>query len=171
MSGGARRRKNPDAGSDGRCTPWWFAIAIGRFGTDPCSNPRSHVDADVKYSLETRTDGLLDPWLGSVFANFPFSKPLPWCVRLAQHEDTWVALHKLDPTTTWWRTLMSACDDWAPFRWRFKFERNDRTTITPNFTCALTWRRWDVPVDVAPHLWIRRRSVVVSSTDIVIGNR
>lgn len=146
-------------------------MALGPVGTDPCSNPRSHIQAATRYSLETKTNGLREPWFGLTFANFPFSKPLEWCVRLrwhGHHVDTdhaWVALHKLDPTVAWWRELMAGCDDWAPFNFRFKFERNDRESVTPNFACALSWRRWSPPPDIASVLWMRgARSIVVPDT-------
>lgn len=51
---------------------------------DPCSNPRSHVDAIIKIMLETRGDGLAEPWGRGLFVyiNAGFSNLLPWAEKL-----------------------------------------------------------------------------------------
>ena len=156
MSGGARRHDETDPLGDGWCTPEWLAVALGDFDLDPCSNPRSNIRAGTRYSLEENLDGLRLPWFGSVFVNPPFSDPFAWSMRLAAHNGPWVALVKLDPTTTWFEVVATHADLWAPFAWRFKFERADRRTVAPNFPCALLWRSWMLPDDVAAHLWSPR---------------
>lgn len=139
--------------SDDWCTPIELANDLGLFGVDPCSNPRSHVRADRKLSLEDGDDGLTEPWNGSVFLNPPYSQPLPWCRRLALHDGPWVALVKLDTTTRWWAALMSASPQWAPFRARVRFEAPGKSA-TANFASALVWSCWRPSRAMASRLWI-----------------
>lgn len=59
-----RKRSNVNGGSGEPdrgtwCTPSWLAEQLGAFDLDPCSNPRSHVQADVRLMLENGDNGLL----------------------------------------------------------------------------------------------------------------
>ena len=147
-----------EGGSDAQCTPRHVADALGVFGLDPCSNPRSHIQAFKTYQLERGEDGLSLPWtLGgltpaSVFVNGPYSDPLPWCERLRAHRGPWAALWKLDPTTEWWRQLMAGCDAWAPFRSRLRFEKPGNCG-SADFPCALAWRDYEPSDDLLALLW------------------
>lgn len=144
-----------DTDSDSWCTPKDLARMLGHFDLDPCSNSRSHINADYTYSLQRGRDGLrADWWEGSVFVNPPYSNPLPWAKRLAKHEGPWVALMKLDPTTRWYATLLEACTGMAPFRARLKFERPDKKPITANFPSLLVWHCWKPSAELASHLWL-----------------
>lgn len=144
-----------DGSSDAQCTPRDLAIELGEFDCDPCSNPRSHVRARVSYQLERGEDGLALPWTGAVWCNPPYSDPLPWSERLRAHRAPWCALVKLDPTTEWWRQLMVACDAWAPFRDRLRYERPGNCGVA-NFPSALIWCAWTPPERVRARLWIPR---------------
>lgn len=143
-----------NVGSDSWCTDRETARMLGHFGTDPCSNPRSHISADRNLMLEHGDDGLTSEWVGSVFWNGPYSNPLPWCVRLAAHHGPWVALTKSDPTTKWFAVLKSACAGDAPFRHRLKFERPDKPPMTANFPSHLFWCRCHPSAELASHLWL-----------------
>jgi DNA N-6-adenine-methyltransferase (Dam) len=126
---------------------------LGHFDVDPCGNERSHVDAQLWYDVAH--DGLAQEWHGSVFVNPPYSDVSPWAERLAAHQDPWVALVKLDPTTAWWRTLVCTPGaQWAAFRKRIKFERSDKPPLTANFPSALVWRHWTPCAELAKQLWI-----------------
>lgn len=105
--------------------------------------------------LELGSDGLKSSWVGSVFCNPPYSDVGPWAARLVEHDGPWVALLKLDPTTRWWATLMSAAPTVAPFRKRIKFE-TDRPGkgMTANFPSVLVYSAWRPPVALRPHLWL-----------------
>lgn len=138
--------------TDAQCTPRDLAVALGTFDTDPCTNPRSHIAARVQYMLERGEDGLSLPWSGVVYCNPPYSDPLPWAQRLRAHDDSWVALVKLDPTTQWWRELMAACGAWAPFRKRLRFEKPGNVG-SADFPCALVWRDWHPSAEVNAMLW------------------
>lgn len=108
--------------TDSYCTPLWLALRVGRFDTDPCSNPRSHIEAIYRYMLETGHDGLKLPWLGRTWLNHPYSDPMPWMQKLG-YEMTMrrcteaVVLPKVDHSTEWWQELVRprlgfVCDEW-----------------------------------------------------------
>lgn len=141
--------------SDDWCTPEWLCALLGRFDLDPCSNPASHVAADVALPC----GGLDIEWTGSVFCNPPYSDPAPWCARLRDHTGPWCALVKCDPSTRWWADLMAGCDDWAPFARRIKFERPGAKFATPPFASALVWGGgWRPSSELQAHLWMSRRA-------------
>lgn len=155
-----RAKINPDENSDTWCTPKDLCRMLGSFDLDPCSNGRSHVQANTTYDLARGEDGLALAWRGSVFSNYPYSDPSPWCVRLAAHDGPWVALTKLDPSTRWWAQLMSGCTGWAGFRHRLKFERGDKPPLTANFPSALVWSCWKPSAELSSHLWLPNYAAV-----------
>lgn len=145
--------RTEDIDSDCWCTSREDARLLGHFSTDPCSNPRSHIDSDERFMLELGHDGLTMPWGWSVFCNGPYSYPLPWCKRLAKHDGPWCSLWKLDPTTEWWSTLICSGATYAPFKKRRKFERPDKRPLTANFPSALLYRDWTPSAALAELLW------------------
>lgn len=134
------------------CTPAWLCELLGRFDLDPCSNARSHVQSDIRRIWPV--NGLAYPWHGSVFVNPPYSNVGPWAAKLADHTGPWCALLKLDPSTRWWATLMSANPIVAPFRKRIRFEGD--LPMTANFPSVLVYRQWSPSDELAKHLWIAR---------------
>ncbi len=138
--------------SDKWNTPKWIADMLGPFTTDPCSNPTSHVVAEHRYSLENDQDGLTLPWFGSVFLNWPYSKPLPWAERVRDHLGPWCVLAKLDPSCRWYARLMEVSPTVAPFRKRIKFEGDK--AMTANFPSALIYSAWRPSAELATHLWL-----------------
>lgn len=141
--------------SDQWRTPRFLAELLGPFDTDPCSHPESHIQATHRYFGESDADdGLKAEWRGSVFANYPYSSPRPWCDRLAAHTGPWCALIKLDPSTRAWATLMSANPTVAPFRKRLRFEGDK--AMTANFPSVLVYRRWAPSAELEQHLWLAR---------------
>jgi hypothetical protein len=145
----------PEEGTDGWCTPAWLAEVLGPFDLDPCSNARSHIRACERRARERGEDGLAERWgRRVVFVNPPYSSVLPWASKLADHDGPWVALLKLDPTTRWWATLMSAAPTVAPFRGRIKFESGVGRDMTANFPSVLVWSAWRPPAALIPHLWL-----------------
>jgi hypothetical protein len=107
--------------TDSYCTPLWFAQRVGNFVTDPCSNPRSHIAAIIKYMLETGHDGLALPWFGRTWLNHPYSDPMPWMLKLhaelGQACTEAVVLPKHDHSTEWWQVMVQphegfTCDQW-----------------------------------------------------------
>lgn len=105
-----KRSKREAPLSDSTCTPLWLCDLLPLVDFDPCSNPRSMVKARWSWSLEKGIDGLKMPWRGSGFMNFPYSLPLPWCVRAIDEMrigncTELITLAKLDPSTEWWKVL------------------------------------------------------------------
>jgi hypothetical protein len=97
--------------TDAYCTPLWLARRVGRRDVDPCSNPRSWIDAAWSFSLEKGLDGLRLPWWGSAFVNWPYSTPLAWAEKcraeLAAGRCTdLIILCKLDPSPRWWNIII-----------------------------------------------------------------
>ena len=153
----AKPRTKAKASSDDWVTPEWLAELLGHFDLDPCSNDKSHIDAWETCSLDhyekRRRDGLAFDWeRHSVFVNPPYSNVGPWAAKLVAHEGPWVALLKLDPTTAWWSTLMTATPTVAPFRRRIKFEGPQ--AMTANFPSVLVFSAWRPPADLRQHLWL-----------------
>jgi hypothetical protein len=150
--------------TDAQCTPRDLALELGVWGIDPCTNPRSHVQALVKCMLERGEDGLAHSWCDergvpwSAFVNGPYSEPLPWCQRLRAHDAPWCSLWKLDTTTEWFRQLLAPgprgqLASWAPFRARLRFERPGNCGAA-DFTSVLVWRDWTPPDAVKARLWM-----------------
>lgn len=143
--------------SDSWVTPKWLSDALGPFSLDPCSNANGHIQAEEKAALDGSgrfDDGLAMTWPRgcSVFCNPNYSNVGPWAAKLAAHDGPWVALVKLDPTTKWWATLMSAHPTVAPFRKRIKFEGEQ--SMTANFASVLVFSAWRPPAALRPHLWL-----------------
>ena len=148
--------------SDDWCTPSWLTDLLGKFDLDPCWNPRSTVNARVAVGKVGPTYaedgcGLEYEWgKCSVFVNPPYSNVLPWATKLALHGGAWCALVKLDPTTRWFDTLMSANPIIAPFRKRITFA--GEKPMTANFPSVLVFKRWWPSDELAAHLWLPRWS-------------
>lgn len=96
--------------SDSYCTPPWLTQLLPRRDLDPCSNPRSTVNAKRAYSLDKGLDGLRLPWNGTVYENWPYSNPLPWAEKTI-HElavgncTDAIVLIKLDSSTRWFSVI------------------------------------------------------------------
>lgn len=117
---------------DSWTTPEWLTKLLPVVDLDPCSNPRATVRAKATYSLESKNDGLSDPWPEGpgvrIFVNPPYSRGqvLRWakrCTEFVQANPTAVvlALVKLDPTTEWWREFHRVPCVAYPFRQRVRF--------------------------------------------------
>lgn len=116
------------AAGDSRCTPpviWTAARAALTAATgaavwdlDPATNPASTVPAHVRwYGHGPADDGLLLPWHGHVWLNWPFSASARWvrkaCREATRRAESVTALGPGDTSTSWWRALARACDAWA----------------------------------------------------------
>lgn len=124
------KERNP--WSDAFCTPRWLAKILGQYDVDPCSNPRSWIDAIWSYMLELGHNGLKHRWMGSAFVNWPYSGPMPWAQK-GIHEMSigncteLVVLAKLDPSTEWWaeitQNVLGVVDRWD-FNDRIDFDEH-----------------------------------------------
>ena len=122
-------RRNADG--DHRCTPrfvWEAALtAIGRkqFDCDPATNEHSTVPAKICYDGSCpEMDGLLQPWEGNVWLNFPFSNPMPWVEKSAKELPRIRSLTVLGPNDSsvkWHQRLVRIVDAYAAWPKRFHF--------------------------------------------------
>ena len=69
-------------------------------------------------------DGLVEPWMGTVFQNNPFSSPILWMTKLQReiaigHCTDAIVLCKLDPGTKWWAELVRPTARTTIERWEF----------------------------------------------------
>lgn len=86
-------------------------------------------------------DGLLSPWHGVVWCNPPYSDPLPWCAKWAQHEPGGCLLIRADLSTRGpfaaWRAADAA---WVANR-RLQFDSGSgQRTGAVNFSTILLGR-------------------------------
>lgn len=107
-----KRKKVETPWSDSYVTPRWLAEMLPTVDIDPCSNYRSWIKAHWAYSLEKGLDGLKLPWRGSAFINWPYSSPRLWAAKTMNELASGVCtqaivLCKLDPSTSWFRRMVS----------------------------------------------------------------
>jgi hypothetical protein len=138
---------------DSWCTPAYLAAAIGRVDLDPCSNDRSHVQANRRFCGGPDDDGLAlastVPASARTFLNTPYSRGqvIRW-VRAYEHTD-WMFLVRLDPSTEWWAALMAHRPAlWMPDE-RISFEPPPGVKASTNpFPHCILARR-----EIPPGLW------------------
>lgn len=137
---------------DNWTTPEWLTQRLPVVDIDPASNYRSTVKALKSCWLSRGEDGLAIPWWGSMFLNGPYSDMEPW---MEKANDEWAAGHlteaiflvKLDPTTGWWKKMVSDWDEKSATLWLFhkRLQHSPPPRIkasTNNFASALVhWRR------------------------------
>lgn len=96
------------------CTPRTWALAVGHWDLDPCSNERSHIQAARTFRLDHGQDGLalartVAP-ATRVWINPPFGRGevIRW-VRAYRHT-RFCFLVRLDPSTEWFDALINASE-------------------------------------------------------------
>lgn len=108
------------------------------FDLDPCAAPAyDHVPAHTKYVLPT--DGLTEPWNGTVWLNPPYGKQTGiWVERLAKHGDG-IALVFARPDTAWFQRAYHTADIVCFVDKRIKFinGKTGRADGTPGAGSAL----------------------------------
>lgn len=147
VHGGSR---DPNRGS--WCTPKWLADLIGPFDLDPCSNPRSHIQATKTYQLERGQDGLFVP--GSelaterVFINPPYEHDSVLRWYQAYKHTRWCFLLRFDPSTDWFDQIYDAAELVAvPRGRRVNFEPPPGVKASSNAIAHALYYRYaaDVP--------------------------
>jgi len=112
--------------NDEQYTPAWVFERLGlTFDLDVCA-PKggiSHIPALRHYSIED--NALLQPWLGRVWMNPPYSKPTPWADKFIEHGNG-IALV---PVTRgqWFDRLWDKADAVCLDLYNNKFDRPDGT--------------------------------------------
>lgn len=74
-------------------TPAWIFDGLGlRFHLDVASpdEPLTWIPTDARFTVAD--DGLTQAWHGLVWCNPPYSEPLPWCRRWAEHANGLILL-------------------------------------------------------------------------------
>lgn len=97
--------------SDEWCTPWDevgrpLYQFMGEVG-DPCSNDRSVIRAHSRHTM----GGLVFPWWEESYANWPYSKNVPWSSKAIYEMKIGnvaelVILCMTATSTVWWQNLM-----------------------------------------------------------------
>lgn len=108
------------------CTPKWLCDLMGAFDLDPCSNERSHVQAQVKVSLPD--DGLtfgdrvaLTPLRVFINPDYSNGSVIRWVNAYKCTDFTF--LLRYDPSTAWFRALLPHTNYlWFPLGRRINFE-------------------------------------------------
>ncbi len=107
-------------------TPEWLAKDFSGWD-DPC--PLHGVDG---------ADGLLREWRDPIFANIPYSDPMPWvekAIAESRRGKRVVLLVRVDTSTRWWFKLVEAGARFAFFHGRISFNGGK----APNFASALVF--------------------------------
>lgn len=126
VSGTTVQRRNPDA-TDEWWTPKWILDALPPFDLDPCAPVGGPLYRHCPLWWTKLDDGLSKPWFGHVWLNPPYSAPLAWMKRMADHGDG-VALIFARTETRWWQDHVFGHADQVLFvRSRIKFVKPDGT--------------------------------------------
>ena len=112
------------------------------------------VRAKVVYTK--RDNGLRRLWYGTTYCNPPWSFPLVWVKRCAEHDDGVVLCKRLDPSTAWYREAWEMADVVIQLAERTRYwepkRRRGRIEVvrcgTPEFGSVLFYRGPD-PVRAA----------------------
>lgn len=97
-------------------TPEWIIEGLGGaevFDLDPCGykHPEKGVivkTANKQYTLTDCEDGLLNPWFGNVFLNFPYSESYEWLEKMAKHRNGIVLCFARTETRAWQKFVNAA---------------------------------------------------------------
>lgn len=83
--------------SDDWYTPAWVFEGMGiTFDVDVAAPDGGVAWIPATRSLTVADDGLSTDWSGTVWCNPPYSEPLPWCQKWAQHDGAGAVLLRAD---------------------------------------------------------------------------
>ena len=116
--------------------------AAGGFDTDPCTEADNHLGCRVAYTEEE--NGLMQPWLGSVFVNPPFSHIAPWVETaieevLQRRVDVVVMLLPSRTDQAWWHDLEQHAELMVPIRGRVQFGAPAGVKASSNREPCVVW--------------------------------
>lgn len=101
-------------------TPRWILDQLGRFDLDPCAAAAAPFWV-CGGAMTPAEDGLVQPWLGRVFMNPPFSCIWPWVEQMAKHGNGIALLPAGHDTEAWERYVWGAADSIFLLRGRIRF--------------------------------------------------
>ena len=121
--------------TDEHYTPKWLFDSMGiRFDLDVASPiGGSHVPADRYYTKED--DGLLQPWIGRVWMNPPYSLTTPWVHKFIENGNG-IALLVVSKSK-WFQTLWDTAEAIVPTPTNLKFVRPDGLLASISFQTFL----------------------------------
>lgn len=106
-------------------TPPHILRALGTFDLDPCAAPapRPWSTASMHYDITQGQDGLVLPWKGRVWGNFPYDRrALPrWLERLVDHGIGTALLFARTDTGSWFRSVWGKAEGALFLRGRLHF--------------------------------------------------
>ena len=125
-----------------------YSVMGGGFDLDPCSPTTDRNKAPVKARVyftgeTTESNGLLQPWFGSVFVNPPYGREQKhWIKKCFEEAQTGrasviIALIPARPDTAAWHTWIAGQADVFLLRGRLKFLANDGSGEAAPFPSAL----------------------------------
>lgn len=110
---------------DTTLTPLDLIEKLGGFDFDPCGYAGHPTAKDM---IVWPQDGLLRPWIGSVWCNPPYSDPGPWMKRMARHSNG-IALVLCSTDTEWFQDTAKSAEHFLFMKGRPRFLRTDRTEV------------------------------------------
>jgi hypothetical protein len=124
--------------SDDWYTPPFVFEALGlEFDLDPCAPVGGVPWVPAQSHFSEVDDGLVQPWLGRVWCNPPYSDPGPWVRRLHEHGNG-VALIQCDTSTALWQDTGPLADAICFIRGRVRFvQEGDDRGWTARFASVL----------------------------------
>lgn len=113
-------------GSDTWLTPPELVRLLGPFDLDPCCPPKMPWKT-ARRMVHQPQDGLAVKWGGLVWCNPPYSEPLPWIRRMAEHREGIMLLPAKSPETRWGQELLASADLLLMLKGRLLFHYVDGT--------------------------------------------
>lgn len=138
--------------SDKRYSPLWFMDAVRlaqqveQFDLDCCSDVIGNKNVKAKRFYTFEENGLLLPYYGSMYCNWPFSSPMRWMQRIIQYWESGdieqiTVLARCDFSTRWSSLAIDFFDVVCHPRGRISFEGCDDS---PDFTCVVFHKGSDI---------------------------
>lgn len=105
------------------------------FDIDVCAPPGGVSWIPAKNYYTETDDALVQPWMGRVWMNPPYSRPTPFVKKFIEHGNG-IALLVVS-RSMWFRDLWAVCDAVVPTPYNMKFQRPDGHTKQISFQTFL----------------------------------
>jgi len=128
--------------SDTYLTPPNLIRALGEFDFDPCcpSNMPWRTAKQMIRETDPEEDGLKTEWFGRVWCNPPYSKIMPWVIKMIKHNHGIMLLPAKSQDTRWAQTAIQSASIVLFLKNRIMFCLPDGTPTTgkwsPNMLLA-----------------------------------
>jgi hypothetical protein len=111
--------------NDTTLTPLWITEKLGPFDMDPCAYP-DHPTAKILNVWPSC--GLTMDWHGAVWCNPPYSEPMPWVRKMAEHNNG-IMLVLASTDTAWFQEAMKTANTLHFPKGRLTFHRKDMSPV------------------------------------------